>query len=143
MNNDNSAVNQWYQEMRRDAVKIWWFKPNKVECLLRDYKVDFSHSATKRLLELGRIEQVPSHYCGYALFWGKPLLGWDTLWQTDVHGGLNYATLVADGALYGFDCGHLFDYRIPELRDLEWLTKETEYMASQIARWYGMSSAYE
>lgn len=76
-----------------------------------------------------------NHYCGYARFASRPLIGrgFDGFaTYIPVHGGISFAREEEGTVTYGFDCSHLGDERVANLRDPEWLRAECERLAKAI-----------
>lgn len=76
------------------------------------------------------------HFCGYVNFPKRPTIeqGYEgILTYVPVHGGITYAAEEKDGTFtYGFDCMHVDDDDDPRCADIDWLTRETELMATAI-----------
>ena len=79
------------------------------------------------------------HLCGYVAlrkeqipeeWWGNYYA--DALQYLNIHGGITYCEVEGNYVVFGFDCAHLDDDKLPALQNPEFVMKLTEQMEQQL-----------
>ena len=109
------------------------FPPNNVYKKGQLLKVKDNKAVTRICLNIPKMfpKMQTEWLCGYVAFKIDQPLELD-LDDIEVHGGITYFERCNGYEVYGFDCGHAFDYDNPRCYDPEWVMSQCENLEKQI-----------